>query len=332
MHRLDRAGCVFPAPPRCGTSSPERRRLGRLRDPPAFGVAVGAARVAESRMSRPQEHSLAADALESFMPPPATGLAWPWTLIAKAHLCSEAVGPLRGELAPSTRRDARRGGSSGTSSRRHLGRLVGGRGEDTGTTRSPLADRPTCEPRVQVRVLSPALRRTAQVLQVAALTRDAGPGGRCPPSRSVHPRGHARLTRAPRRASTRAVSERRYTFSPGPPLALINSRDPEVLHAVRAGRALLTRLEGEWWMGHHLEPFSGAAAASEDPPRRGGGGRHPGASDACVDAARARGRPDRAADARRRDDRRDGGGEAGRPVLSRAYHVRNPEIAKWMER
>ena len=45
-------------------------------------------------------------------------------------------------------------------------------------------------------------------------------------------------------------------------LALIHARDPEVLHAVQAGRALLTRLEGEWWMGHHLEPFSRRAAAA----------------------------------------------------------------------
>jgi hypothetical protein len=38
-------------------------------------------------------------------------------------------------------------------------------------------------------------------------------------------------------------------------LALIHSRNIDLLHAVQSGRALLTRLDGEWWMGHHLEPF-----------------------------------------------------------------------------
>ena len=34
--------------------------------------------------------------------------------------------------------------------------------------------------------------------------------------------------------------------------ALIASRDPELLASVTLGHALLTRLEGEWWMGYHL--------------------------------------------------------------------------------
>jgi hypothetical protein len=38
--------------------------------------------------------------------------------------------------------------------------------------------------------------------------------------------------------------------------ALVHSRSPEVLQAIRSGQALLTRLDGEWWMGHHLEPFT----------------------------------------------------------------------------
>ena len=37
--------------------------------------------------------------------------------------------------------------------------------------------------------------------------------------------------------------------------ALIHSSRGDVLHAVHSGRALLTRLEGGWWMGHHLFPF-----------------------------------------------------------------------------
>jgi hypothetical protein len=39
--------------------------------------------------------------------------------------------------------------------------------------------------------------------------------------------------------------------------ALVHSRDPELLGALTAGDALLTRMEGEWWMGHHTEPFDG---------------------------------------------------------------------------
>jgi hypothetical protein len=42
-------------------------------------------------------------------------------------------------------------------------------------------------------------------------------------------------------------------FSEG---ALAHSRSPEILRALRAGEALLTRMDGEWWMGHHLEAFA----------------------------------------------------------------------------
>jgi hypothetical protein len=42
--------------------------------------------------------------------------------------------------------------------------------------------------------------------------------------------------------------------------ALVHSHDPELLRAIRVGDALLTRMEGEWWMGHHLERFELAAA------------------------------------------------------------------------
>jgi hypothetical protein len=37
--------------------------------------------------------------------------------------------------------------------------------------------------------------------------------------------------------------------------ALYHSRDPEVLAAISLGRSALSRLDGEWWMGHHIEPF-----------------------------------------------------------------------------
>jgi hypothetical protein len=37
--------------------------------------------------------------------------------------------------------------------------------------------------------------------------------------------------------------------------ALAHARSPEILRAIRGGRALLTRMDGEWWMGHHIEAF-----------------------------------------------------------------------------
>ena len=36
---------------------------------------------------------------------------------------------------------------------------------------------------------------------------------------------------------------------------LLHSRDPELRDAVAGGRAALSRMDGEWWMGHHTEPF-----------------------------------------------------------------------------
>jgi hypothetical protein len=54
-----------------------------------------------------------------------------------------------------------------------------------------------------------------------------------------------------------ALSRRRCVFHASGYLALLNARDAAILHAVQSGRALLTRLEGEWWMGHHLEPLGG---------------------------------------------------------------------------
>jgi hypothetical protein len=102
---------------------------------------------------------------------------------------------------------------------------------------------------------------TAQVLQVAsserdaddvldALFHDAFAQGACAAQGRLE--GHL----------SRALAERRCLLHRAGYLALIHARDPEVLHAVQAGRALLTRLEGEWWMGHHLEPFSTQAAAA----------------------------------------------------------------------
>ena len=37
---------------------------------------------------------------------------------------------------------------------------------------------------------------------------------------------------------------------------LFHSRSPDIANAILLGQAMLTRLEGERWMGHHLEPFA----------------------------------------------------------------------------
>jgi hypothetical protein len=51
------------------------------------------------------------------------------------------------------------------------------------------------------------------------------------------------------------LATRRCLLHPSGYLALVHSRNPEVLAAIASGRSLFTRMEGEWWMGHHLLPF-----------------------------------------------------------------------------
>jgi hypothetical protein len=48
------------------------------------------------------------------------------------------------------------------------------------------------------------------------------------------------------------LAQRGCLFHPSGYLALVHARDADLLRAIHAGRALLTRLEGEWWTGHHL--------------------------------------------------------------------------------
>jgi hypothetical protein len=44
-------------------------------------------------------------------------------------------------------------------------------------------------------------------------------------------------------------------FRHGPPYSLIQTKRSEFVESLYSGRALLTRLEGEWWMGLHKEPY-----------------------------------------------------------------------------
>lgn len=66
------------------------------------------------------------------------------------------------------------------------------------------------------------------------------------------------------------LSRRRCVFHAAGYLVLVHGRDPELVHALQSGRALLTRLDAEWWMGHHLQPFDerGSAADPGMPARK----------------------------------------------------------------
>jgi hypothetical protein len=37
---------------------------------------------------------------------------------------------------------------------------------------------------------------------------------------------------------------------------LVHSRNLKVLNPILTGQAMITRMDGERWMGHHLEPFT----------------------------------------------------------------------------
>jgi GNAT superfamily N-acetyltransferase len=51
------------------------------------------------------------------------------------------------------------------------------------------------------------------------------------------------------------LSCRHVLLHPSGYLALVDAREGEVLESITTGNALLTRMEGEWWMGHHLRSF-----------------------------------------------------------------------------
>jgi hypothetical protein len=59
-----------------------------------------------------------------------------------------------------------------------------------------------------------------------------------------------RLERSLREPLSRNRCVFRYTG-----MAVVHSRRPDVLAAVQLDHALLSRMEGEWWMSPHLEPF-----------------------------------------------------------------------------
>jgi hypothetical protein len=94
----------------------------------------------------------------------------------------------------------------------------------------------------------------SQVLQVAAEERAAGEV-LDDLFRDAHAAGTAAVQGRVEAHLREALTQRRSLFHPSGYLALVHARDPELLYAVQSGRALLTRLDGEWWMGHHLLPL-----------------------------------------------------------------------------
>lgn len=98
-------------------------------------------------------------------------------------------------------------------------------------------------------------RGIGQVLQVVARERDVG-DVLDDLFHDAWRRGASALQGRVEAQLREPLSDRRCVFHASGYRALIHARDPRILHAIQAGNALLTRLEGEWWMGHHLEPFT----------------------------------------------------------------------------
>jgi hypothetical protein len=94
----------------------------------------------------------------------------------------------------------------------------------------------------------------SQVLQVAAEERGAGEVVDHLFA-DAYERGSAAVQGRLEAYIREPLAQRKALFHQSGYLALVHARDRDVLHAIQAGQALLTRLEGEWWMGHHLEPF-----------------------------------------------------------------------------
>lgn len=94
----------------------------------------------------------------------------------------------------------------------------------------------------------------SQVLQIAGDERDVG-DVLDDLFRDAHAGGAAGLQGRVEAHLLEPLSQRRTLLHPSGYLALIHARDPDLLYAVQSGRTLLSRLEGEWWMGHHLLPL-----------------------------------------------------------------------------
>ena len=63
-------------------------------------------------------------------------------------------------------------------------------------------------------------------------------------------------TPAPYAPAEAPLADAGVLFQYTPPLALVHSHDPAVHEALLTGNSLLTRMEGEWWIGFHSQNFS----------------------------------------------------------------------------
>jgi hypothetical protein len=106
---------------------------------------------------------------------------------------------------------------------------------------------------------------TSHVLQVMALERSVGTTLDYL-FHEVHSNGAAALRGRVEPRLLEPLARRRciLRYSGG---FLVHSQDSTLLNAVAYGKALITRMDGEWWMGHHTERFSGTAGrrGSEQP-------------------------------------------------------------------
>jgi hypothetical protein len=93
-----------------------------------------------------------------------------------------------------------------------------------------------------------------QVLQIAAKDRDAG----AVMDHLFHHAWREGTTALRGRCEPflfDALRQRHCYFRPDA-LALLHSRDANLVNAILTGNGLITRMDGEWWMGHHVEPFT----------------------------------------------------------------------------
>jgi hypothetical protein len=98
-------------------------------------------------------------------------------------------------------------------------------------------------------------RGLSQVMQIAARERDA-PAVLDHLFHDAQRAGVAALTGQLEPSLFEALAQRsRRCFLHLSANFLVHSRNPEVLNPILLGRAMLTRMDGERWMGHHLEPF-----------------------------------------------------------------------------
>lgn len=99
--------------------------------------------------------------------------------------------------------------------------------------------------------------REAQVLQIAA-ARSREPDVLHALFADADARGAVSMTgRCEPRLLSALEAESAIELRLGPPYSVLFSEDDDVRASIAEGDALLTRLEGEWWLAFHLEPYDG---------------------------------------------------------------------------